>query len=323
MCKDDSMVSCLFCNVERGFIKMKIKKVVLFLGILCCSVVWISCAKENAENNSTQQEGKRTEALTNVQMSEIENQTQLSTNEERTKTSIHFENIARRTWVASEWDRDKAYQEISILFTKISDGNIEGYFGLNQFIDPDFDIYSENDKQSGIITGTISNNVADCQLEWKEYGIKGTARIVFKSDDEMEISIKYTEKQDEKVKDEVVTMKPYTLKDMESKRATFKDKSSPVYLKEWGGEINFVSRYRTDNKHQVLFLYLVDKNDRVLYDFSQPIPLPNGINIKEFSFVDLNKDGRKDFILILEYDARVYFQNEYGGFYCEYSMIKN
>lgn len=44
--------------------------------------------------------------------------------------------------------------------------------------------------------------------------------------------------------------------------------------------------------------------------------------MKEFSFMDLNTDGRKDFILILETEARVYFQNEYGGFNCEYSMIK-
>lgn len=284
--------------------KLKIKKIILLLSIFCCGIVLISCTKEN----NTDQKEKN---------GEITQKTS-----EKTKELIDFQKIEKRTWLVSEWDRNEAYQDISIVFTKISDGIVEGYFLTNQRIRSDFDIYSKNSKQSGRITGTISNNIADCKLECKEYGIKGTVRIVFKSDDEIEASIKYTEKTDDEIKDKAVTMKPYTLKDMESNRVTFEDKSSSVDLKEWGGKINFVSRYRTDNKHKVLFLYLTDSNDRVLYDFSQPIPLPSGINIKEFSFMDLNKDGRKDFILILETEARVYFQNEYGGFDCKYSMIK-
>lgn len=69
---------------------MKIKRIVLLLGIFCCSVVLISCTKANLTKNKEKDKitEKISEALTNVQTGVTGKQMQLSTNEENANNPI-------------------------------------------------------------------------------------------------------------------------------------------------------------------------------------------------------------------------------------------
>ena len=115
--------------------------------------------------------------------------------------------------------------------------------------------------------------------------------------------------------------KPYNLKEIESDtRSDFDDNISNVNLDKWK-EVKFVSMVRTSTRRKTLFLYLTDNDKNVLYDFSEPIGFPIDFKVSEFLFEDINKDGRKDLLLVLKgitdsklHLARVYEQNKMGGF---------
>lgn len=120
-------------------------------------------------------------------------------------------------------------------------------------------------------------------------------------------------------------LKPYNLKDLLSEKISSFDfkydtNFSEIELEKWG-TVNFVSVVRRGNKRNTLFLYLVDDSKNILYDFSEPVGFPNDFTVKEFLFTDINKDNKKDLLLVLTglsdhnlYDARVYTANEIGGF---------
>ena len=121
-------------------------------------------------------------------------------------------------------------------------------------------------------------------------------------------------------KKERYVFKSYRLEDFDEKGYSYAVKDSIVELDKFG-KIKFVSRVRKGGKHNTLEIYLTSLENDVLYDFAEFDCFPNDFNVKEFSFVDLNRDNLKDLIIILSCNeddtinnVRVYFQNKKGGF---------
>jgi hypothetical protein len=92
------------------------------------------------------------------------------------------------------------------------------------------------------------------------------------------------------------------------------NQSFVVDLNSWGS-VKFVSGKLTAGN--VVF-YLTNKNGDILYDFDET--LPSNVDVKAVSFVDVNKDGLKDIIIISagndssKQAAAVYLQKDDGSF---------
>uniref|UniRef100_UPI0006D29DAA hypothetical protein n=1 Tax=Clostridium sp. NkU-1 TaxID=1095009 RepID=UPI0006D29DAA len=99
-----------------------------------------------------------------------------------------------------------------------------------------------------------------------------------------------------------------------------------VDLNSWGN-VKFVSGKITGGDHIPVVFYLTNEDGDILYNFYAA--LPYSIDVKAVSFQDVNKDGRKDIIIIAadNYDgaagdpiATVYLQEADGSFTNDYKL---
>lgn len=99
-----------------------------------------------------------------------------------------------------------------------------------------------------------------------------------------------------------------------------------VNLNSWGN-VKFVSGKLTAGNHIPTVFYLTDEAGNILYSF-EDTPFPYSVDVKAVSFVDVNKDGLKDIIIIVtdaykvsdnigKPIAAVWMQNTDGTFTCD------
>ena len=93
-----------------------------------------------------------------------------------------------------------------------------------------------------------------------------------------------------------------------------------VNINSWGN-VKFVSGKLTAGNHIPTVFYLTNEKGDILYQFVD-VPFPYSVDVKAVSFVDVNKDGLKDVIIIVvdNYNgsgqtiATVCFQKADGSF---------
>lgn len=239
--------------------------------------------------------------------------------------STDYTQYIKRTWFTKNGIDNNGI--FSIYISKIVNGEITGKFAINGLIIPDYYYYQyyflEGSEHSIDLTGTINNNIAECNFSDKE-GNKGEIQLHFKSKDEVEATIKFTDKSqnaNNSLKDGTFQIKPYNIKDIDG-FSPFADQCFNVNLNSWGN-IKFISGQVTGGKHIPTVFFLTDDDENILYDFDSP--LPYSVYIKAVSFEDLNKDGLKDIIIIATDDyqvpvgkgepiAAVFFQKSDGSF---------
>ena len=222
-----------------------------------------------------------------------------------TSNTIDYNQYIRKTWVEKN-----GTSKGSFCITKIENGKITGRFTSYATAVP-------NAYDLGQLTGTISKNTAECQFS-DTLGNKGNIKLVFKPNNEMEATIKLTEKskyEEEQPKEGTFQFIPYNLKSIKG-FSLFKDQTFMVNLDSWG-TVKFVSGKLTAGSHIPTVFYLTDKDGNILYDFDMN---PYNSDVKAVSFADINKDGLKDIIIIVAGNdgsgtiATVFFQKANGIF---------
>lgn len=224
-------------------------------------------------------------------------------------------NYLNKVWIDENWCSEKECDYYSFIITKWKENCIEGYFQVNDIINPDIFIYSENEKY-GEFTGVIEGNEATCNFLWKDEKIDKVIKVQFMDESKIKVVMNSDKGS---VQSTINYYKPYSIYDQEDESVVFYDSESKVILEKWGN-VKLVSRVRCENMgRRVLFVYLTDNAGNILYDFAPPKYFPYDTYVYEYLFDDINKDGLEDLILILsdgsdETQARVYFQNDNLGF---------
>ena len=294
---------------------------ILIIYIVAFNITLISCGSmknksDSSENNSSTTSNSNGTSTTNSSTAQSGD----------TIKSIDYNQYIKKVWIVKSWTKG-AYYYSSFCISKIANGKIEGKISTEGIVVPSQDYYLPNDNGFlGGLTGEINNDTAECQFSDKD-GDKGNVKLVFKTDDEIEANIEYTDKsqsyknlsQEHKdlSLDGTLLFKPYNIKDVDG-FSPFKDQSFTVDLNSWGS-VKFVSGKLIGGQHIPTLFYLTNNTGDILYDFGAPFPY--NVDVKATSFQDVNKDGLKDIIIIV-YDkndsslqlAKVFFQKADGSF---------
>lgn len=229
--------------------------------------------------------------------------------------SIDYNQYINKVWVIKDHYNDFVTYP-SFCISKIANGQITGRFNFIVGI-------TNNESNHGHLTGTISKDTAICQFD-DDDGVKGTMNLVFKTNNEIEVTIEFSDKSQAdtfKVKGETkYQYVPFNINNMPS-FVPIEDESFMVDLNSWGS-VKFVSGIDTGEKMKPVVFYLTDKNGNVLYEFY--VGFSTYADVGAVSFQDVNKDGLKDIIIILNgknpddvygrYKATINFQNADGSF---------
>ncbi|WP_372999654.1 hypothetical protein [Lutispora sp.] len=234
--------------------------------------------------------------------------------------TIDYSQYLKKIWVVISWNGG-TYEYSSFFISKIKDGKIEGKFSTRTIAMPDFYYYSlKPSKYLGVLNGTIKNGIAECYFSDKA-GNKGHVTLVFNKNDEIEATIKYTDKEEhynDLSLDGIFLFRPYNLEDIES-FTQFEDLSFTVDLNSWGN-VNFVAGESDGSNKVHPVAYITNEHDDILYEFKASFQ--TGSEIIETSIMDINEDGLKDVVIItafndpdIEHIERVFLQTDDGLFY--------
>lgn len=222
-----------------------------------------------------------------------------------TNNTINYNQFTGKTWI-----KKNGSYNTSFCISSISNGKITGYLDSLYAVPTTYD-FKKN------LTGTINKDTAECQLNDSK-GNKGTVKLVFKENNQIEATINLTAKSqntDMQPQEGTFEFIPYNLSSIKG-FSLLKDQSFMVNLNSWGN-VRFVSGKLTAGNHVPVVFYLTDNQGNLLFDFNPS--LPYNVDVKAVSFVDLNKNGLKDVIIIVGANgasqlATVYFQNTNGSF---------
>lgn len=227
-----------------------------------------------------------------------------------------WKGIVNKVWIKESWIGSETYEDMSFVITNIEQGELKGEYMERGILKPDLDLYSEKESSNMVLAGDYDECRAELTLKEGDI-IKAKLAISVENENLLSVDIQYTG-QNEK---NTFKFKPYNLRDLETdNRAEFDNDTTDITLEKWG-KIKFVSVVRTSLKRKTLFLYLVDDKDNILYDYSGSSAFPNDFRVNDFSFRDINDDGREDLLLILQgitdsklHKVIIYDQNKLGGF---------
>lgn len=280
----------------------------LIFAILTASLLLTGCGRKVVPNNIPK-ENKQSSVVTSA----ANNATVKSSGEtapSATSDAIDYNRYVKKTWI-----QENSTNGTSFCIHKIANGKIIGRFDSSEPAVP-------NHYNLENLTGTVNNDTAECQFS-DTFGNKGNIKLVFKSNNEMEATIKLTSKSQHNNKcphEGTFKYKTYNIKDIKG-FSSIKDQSFMVNLNSWGN-VKFVSGKLTGGNHIPTVFYLTNKDGDILYDFISDEDLPYSVDVKAVSFKDVNKDGLKDIIVIAvdNYNnsgaciANVYFQKSDGFF---------
>jgi len=297
--------------------------------IITTSLLIVGCGK-NDSTNSLQQNEKpflETSAENSVTTDSQEESISITTTTAATAATtaagntIDYKQYLKKTWIRSTDSDFSDNGGLSILISKIGDGKIQGEVSAVGN-GPAYNI------DSAEFEGTVNNDTAVCQLVNDSRGNKGTIEFLFKPDNTLESTITITGRS----KDTVMSLPegtfeftPYNLKNIDGLEL-IKEQTFMVDLNSWGN-VKFVSGKITGGDHIPVVFYLTNEDGDILYNFYAA--LPYSIDVKAVSFQDVNKDGRKDIIIIAadNYDgaagdpiATVYLQEADGSFTNDYKL---
>lgn len=238
----------------------------------------------------------------------------------KTSKAIDYRQYIKKTWVVRNGTNN-----VSFCISKIMNGKITGRFSSDMTAVPSY--YELQN-----LTGTINKNTALCQFS-DTSGNKGNIKLLFEPNNQIEATIKLTYKsQSNKTQPKQGNFQfiPYSLNQLKGFSA-IKNQSFMVDLNSWGN-VKFVAGKLTGGNHIPTVFYLTNRNGNILYDFADT-PFPYSVDVKAVSFVDVNKDGLKDIIIIVAdaYKdssnfgapiANVFLQNVNGSFYTDTKLYQ-
>ena len=231
------------------------------------------------------------------------------------ESTIDYSQFIKKTWIRNT---DAGFPDnggLSILISRLGDGKIQG--DISVVGNP-----PAYNMDSAEFEGTVDGDTAQCQLVNDSRGNKGTVKFLFKTDGALEATVTITEKSEDTVMtlpEGTFEFTPYNLKNING-FAPVEDQTFMVDLNSWGN-VKFVSGKLTEGSHVPVVFYLTNEDGDILYNFNAV--LPYSVDVKAVSFKDVDKDGLKDIIIIVEdnYDgasggtiATVYFQKAEGSF---------
>lgn len=229
-----------------------------------------------------------------------------------TSEAIDYSQYVKKTWIKNNDVEERVYFSIS----KIENGKITGKLSAESFAPADKNLLSFMSD----FEGTINKDTAECQFHDLK-GNKGTLKLVFKANNKMEGTISLSEKSKTTIQPPEGTFEfaPDNIKNIKG-FSPIESQSFMVNLNAWGN-VKFVSGKLTAGNHIPTVFYLTNENGDILYQFVD-VPFPYSVDVKAVSFVDVNKDGLKDVIIIVvdNYDgsgqniATVCFQKADGTF---------
>lgn len=272
----------------------KIKQIIFL--VIVSSVFLAGCMSPTAKTNGNGQKNTKPANIT-------ENQSRV------TSDAIDYNQYIKKTWLEK-----KGTNGIwSFCITKIENKEITARFNWGMPAVP-------NDYDLGHLTGIINKDTAECQFS-DNVGNKGIIKLVFKPNNEIEGTLKLTDKTqqiEEQPREGTFQFAPYNVNNIEG-FSLIKDQSFMVDLNSWGN-VKFVSGKATGGMHIPTVFFLTDKVGDILYDFDSD--LPYSVDVKAVSFQDVNKDGLKDVIIIAqdnyngpgEHIATFYLQKSDGSF---------
>ncbi|WP_242975962.1 hypothetical protein [Desulfosporosinus sp. FKB] len=225
-----------------------------------------------------------------------------------TSDSVDYNQYVKKVW------KLKNDSDISFVISRIEDSKAMGKLTVLNFTATDKNLLSfEADFEGG-----INKDTAACQYNDSK-GNKGSLKLVFKSNHEIEATITIADKSKTTVQPSQGTFNfvPENINDIKG-FSSIEKQSFMVNLNSWGN-VKFVSGKLTGGSHVPVEFYLTDKEGDIFYDFAAT--LPYRVDVKAVSFEDVNKDGLKDIIIIVNDEddtsnclATVYFQKADGSF---------
>lgn len=275
--------------------------------IVTVSLLIAGCGKADSTNRLKQSE---TPSLETTKPSE-ESIPSITTAE----STIDYSQYIKKTWIRNT---DAGFPDnggLSILISRLGDGKIQG--DISVVGNP-----PAYNMDSAEFEGTVDGDTAQCQLVNDSRGNKGTVKFLFKPAGALEATVTITEKSEDTVMtlpEGTFEFTPYNLKNING-FAPVEDQTFMVDLNSWGN-VKFVSGKLTAGSHVPVVFYLTNEDGDILYNFNAV--LPYSVDVKAVSFKDVDKDGLKDIIIIVEdnYDgasggtiATVYFQKADGSF---------
>lgn len=214
-------------------------------------------------------------------------------------TAIDYNKYIKKIWVVESWDGG-AYDYFSFFISKIENGIIEGKLSTRSIAQPDFYFYSlEPSKYLGDLSGTVHNDVAECQFSDK-VGNRGNVTLLFKENDEIEATIEYMDKGQaykEFSLDGKYLFRPYNLEDI--KGFTLSEEFSFEADLNFWGSVDFVSGNENTGDKVHPAVYLINEHNDILYVFTASFK--TGSEIIKASIKDINMDGFKDVMIITSF----------------------
>ena len=211
-----------------------------------------------------------------------------------TSDTNDYNQYVKKVWVVKDGTDNSSYNLPSFRISKIVNGEIKGKFYQYRPAVPNYNDSSPD--RYGVLTGAIDNGIAECQFS-DEKGNKGNIKLVFKANNEIEATIKYTDESqnNEDYHEGTFQFRQYNFNDDKKEVSIIEDKTFAVDLNSWGN-VRFVSTKTIGRNKNTTDFYLTDEDGDILYDFGFN---SYNIDVNEVSFQDVNKDGLKDIIIII------------------------
>lgn len=237
----------------------------------------------------------------------------------------------KTVWFVDDYKENEVYENMSFVILEQDGDRIKGKFTLNDVLYPNNHLYftgegtKYEETYAGEFYGKLDAGEAVCTVTWDYYGIDGKMKLKFIDRKKIIAQIFFKE---EKCRLGKLTSGEYifTTLDLDHQNNSdfkYADTIKSIKLGKWG-DVRLVSRVRSGGKHKVLYLYLIDNFDNIIYDFSSEYPFPYRTKVNESKFVDINGDGLEDLIILIgsieekdeesDNQVRIFFQNSNGGF---------
>lgn len=225
-----------------------------------------------------------------------------------------YSSYLKKIWIIEWWEFGGETSPVSLVITKIEDGNIEGYFEIDGYMLNSYIFHSRTKDKLPVFYGTIHDGTAECEYDYKD-GREGTLVIAFCENNRIEVRLDENEEQ-------CYLLKPYNVSDVKFCNAPT---SYEVELDSWGMITLFYAN--DDDDRSMPQIFLLNEEGDILYEFSTSY-LTNS-EVLEIIVEDMNEDGLKDVEVVTylpyapdAYRAEWYFyQLEDGLFYKDWNNI--
>ncbi len=291
--------------------KKKISWLVLIFLVLL--IMLAGCERKSEKSNEEMQEDYSQEETVTAadQKTEPEdNETMQETvSENRIVDLTDYSSYLKKIWIVDGWEEEERRWDfpISLVFTQMERGAVEGYFYIGGMISSDYFHILERKKTPPQFQGMIYDGTAECEYD-NDDGGKGMFSLTFCGDDWIEARLEEDENQ-------CYLLRPYNISDKELRDNQV---SYEVELDSWGTVNLFYAN--SDDNHSLPQVFLINEQGDILYQFLTGYQTDS--EVLEIIVEDMNRDGLKD-VEVVTYFSDIpdiyrfewYFYQEEDGFF--------